>query len=98
MEIHLDVHTHLLREYPDETCLAFTNMAAEAVGLGASVLTFVGLAGTILQGCVSLRSILDDVKDAPTDLRALKRELAIFESYLDGFQSHPVVEGCPGGA
>jgi hypothetical protein len=39
-------------------------MAAEAVGLGASVLTFAGLAGTVLQGCVSLRSILDDVKDA----------------------------------
>ncbi len=60
---------------------------AEAIGLGASVVAFIGLAGQIAQGCQFARTVLDDVKDAPEDLRCLRTEIRLFEVTVDGFKN-----------
>jgi hypothetical protein len=62
-------------------------MAAEAIGLGASVVGFVGLAGQILQGCLFVQNFLDALEDAPADIEVLRSELIIFQTSLDTFQS-----------
>jgi len=60
---------------------------AEAIGLGASVVAFIGLAGQVAQGCKFVRDILGDVKDASNDIRALRTEIQLFELTLNHFQA-----------
>jgi len=53
----------------------------EALGVAASVIAVVGLAGQVVQGCQTLRTLLGDFKNAPADIQHLMRELdAIHES------------------
>lgn len=58
----------------------------EAIGLGASVVAFIGLAGQIAQGCSFVRTVIEDIRDAPDDLRALEREIRLFEVTIETFQ------------
>jgi hypothetical protein len=58
---------------------------AEAIGVGASVIAFVGLVGQLAQGCQNARAILDDIKDASGDLRSLHTEVKIFQLTLETF-------------
>ncbi|EPE32476.1 hypothetical protein GLAREA_07609 [Glarea lozoyensis ATCC 20868] len=57
-------------------------MAAEALGIGASVVTFVGVAGHIVQGCQYVPSILNDIDDAPDDILDMNASITLFESIL----------------
>jgi hypothetical protein len=66
--------------------LSRTTTMAEALGLAASAASFVGLAGQILQGCQNIRTFLDDVKDASSDLQNLSQEVIAFESGLTTFK------------
>ncbi|KAG0650784.1 hypothetical protein D0Z07_2212 [Hyphodiscus hymeniophilus] len=59
---------------------------AEAIGLGASVIAFVGIAGQAVQGCQYIRDVLNDIQDAPDDLRSLCSEIKLFELNLQGLQ------------
>lgn len=59
---------------------------AETIGIAGSIVSFVGLVGQILQGCIAIRSILDDFKDASTDFRDLRHELLIFQAGLDSLR------------
>jgi hypothetical protein len=61
-------------------------MAAEAVGIGASVVAFIGITGQIAQGCQYIRTVLSDIHNAPSDLMALCAGVALFESNLLQFQ------------
>jgi hypothetical protein len=60
---------------------------AEAIGLGASVVAFIGLAGQVAQGCKFVRDVLGDIKDASNDIRALRTEIQLFELAVDHFQA-----------
>lgn len=62
-------------------------MAAEAIGLGASVVSFVGFTGQILQGCLFIRNFLDDMEDAPAYIQTLRSELLNFQTSIQAFQS-----------
>lgn len=54
---------------------------AEALGLAASVIAVVGLAGQVLQGCQNIKSWVGDFNSAPKDIQLLMRELdSILES------------------
>jgi hypothetical protein len=59
---------------------------AELLGLGASAIAFIGLAGQVLQGCQYVHDFIDDVRDAPDDLRHHHTEISSFESVVLGFQ------------
>lgn len=59
---------------------------AEAIALGASIVAFIGLAGQLAQGCSYVRTIIDDIIDASDDLRALQREIRLFEATIETFQ------------
>jgi hypothetical protein len=59
---------------------------AEALGVGASVVGFIGLAGQILQGCHYISTLFDDIKDAPETLLYLWTEIKAFRIVLQGFQ------------
>ncbi|KAF7902624.1 hypothetical protein EAF00_002527 [Botryotinia globosa] len=48
---------------------------AEAIGLGASVIAFIGLAGQLVQGCEYVRRTIDAIKEADGDVRELRSEL-----------------------
>ncbi|PQE17650.1 hypothetical protein CJF31_00007754 [Rutstroemia sp. NJR-2017a BVV2] len=61
--------------------------AIAAVGLGASVVSFVGITGQILQGCQFICDYIDDIKDAPKELQQMLLELKIFEAGLRSFQT-----------
>lgn len=56
---------------------------AEAIGLGASVVAFIGLAGHVAQGCQVARSLLDDIKAASDDVRGIRTEIQLFELTVD---------------
>jgi hypothetical protein len=62
-------------------------MAAEAVGLRASVLAFIGLAGQIVSGCQFISNLVDDTKDAREDLRTLSHEVKILQDSVIFFQN-----------
>jgi hypothetical protein len=59
---------------------------AELFGLGASAIAFIGLAGQILQGCQYVRDLIDNIQDAPDNLRHYHTEIASFRSAVLGFQ------------
>jgi hypothetical protein len=63
---------------------------AEAIGLGASVVAFIGLAGQVIQGCQYTHTILDDVKNAPDDIRSLHTEINLLDRTLETF-NHEVI-------
>jgi hypothetical protein len=52
---------------------------ADAIGLGASVVAFIGLAGQVLQGCAYIREVVDNVQDADRDILTLRRDVHHFE-------------------
>jgi hypothetical protein len=60
---------------------------AEAIGLGASVVAFIGLAGQVIQGCQYTHTILDDVKNAPDDIRSLHTEINLLDRTLETFKN-----------
>jgi hypothetical protein len=60
---------------------------AEAIGLGGSVVAFIGLAGQVAQGCQYIGTLLDDIKDASEDLRSLRTEVKIFQLTLEIFRN-----------
>jgi hypothetical protein len=59
---------------------------ADPIGLGASVIAFIGLTGQVLQGCRFVQTILNDIDDAADDFRNLKTEVNLFELTIDGFK------------
>jgi len=59
---------------------------AEAIGLGASVIAFIGLTGQVLQGCRYIQTILNDIDDVADDFRNLKTEVNLFELTIEGFK------------
>ncbi|KAH8600010.1 hypothetical protein B0O99DRAFT_503967 [Bisporella sp. PMI_857] len=61
---------------------------AEAVALGASVVAFIGIAGQIVQGCISISAFIGDVKDTPSYLKNLRKEVKMMQSILEGFSRH----------
>jgi hypothetical protein len=60
--------------------------AVAALGVGASVVSFIGFAGQILQGCHYISNLFDDIKDAPETLSYLGAEVKAFRIVLHGFQ------------
>ncbi|KAI9643848.1 hypothetical protein NHQ30_007199 [Ciborinia camelliae] len=60
--------------------------AVAAVGLGASVISFIGLTGQILQGCQFVCDYLDDIKGAPKELQYILDHLKIFEGEIRNFK------------
>ncbi len=63
------------------------SIMAEAFALGGTVVSVVGFAGQVLQGCLTIRAFLDDLKDAPVYIENLKSILAIFEASLTNLKS-----------
>jgi hypothetical protein len=59
---------------------------AEAIGVGASIISFVALAGQVLHGCLFVSEFLENVHDAPDDMRHLTAELNTFRCAVLGFQ------------
>ncbi|CAG8971653.1 hypothetical protein HYALB_00003121 [Hymenoscyphus albidus] len=59
---------------------------AEAISLGASIIAFIGLAGQIAQGCSYVRTLIDDIDDAPDDMRGLQREIRLYEGTNETFR------------
>ncbi|KAF7942064.1 hypothetical protein BELL_0026g00300 [Botrytis elliptica] len=60
---------------------------AEAIGLGASVIAFLGLAGQLVQGCEYVRRIIDGIKEADDDVRELRSEVSSLELIIDSFRN-----------
>ncbi|KAF5871682.1 uncharacterized protein Bfra_008706 [Botrytis fragariae] len=60
---------------------------AEAIGLGASVVAFIGLAGQLVQGCEYVRQTIDRIKQAEGDVRELRSEVNSFELIIDSFRN-----------
>ncbi|KAE8443215.1 hypothetical protein EG329_002083 [Mollisiaceae sp. DMI_Dod_QoI] len=60
---------------------------AEAFTLGATVVSVVGFAGQVLQGCAVVRAFLDDLKDAPGYIEDLKSIIVVFEASLTSLKS-----------
>lgn len=60
-------------------------------GLSAAggVISVVGLAGQVLQGCSYLRNIYDDAKDSPCELRLLRMELTIISGIVESMRNDP---------
>ncbi|KAM0302802.1 hypothetical protein ACHAO8_011567 [Botrytis cinerea] len=56
--------------------------AVAAVSLGASAISFIGMAGQILQGCHFICDCFGDIDDSPK-----KNTLNVFEKVLRNFQS-----------
>jgi hypothetical protein len=61
--------------------------AIAAVGFGASVVSFVGITGQILQGCQFICDYIDEIKGAPKELQQMLLELKNFEAGLRSFQT-----------
>ncbi|TGO40457.1 hypothetical protein BHYA_0037g00580 [Botrytis hyacinthi] len=60
---------------------------AEAIGSGASVKNFIGLAGQLVQGCEYVRRTIDEIKEADGDVRELRSEVSSFELIVDSFRN-----------
>jgi len=60
---------------------------AEVVGLTASVVALGGLVGNVLEGCLFLKTIAQDAKNAPRDMLTLSTHLATLETVLQNFES-----------
>lgn len=60
---------------------------AEAIGLGASVVAFIGTAGQVLQGWQYISTLLDAIKDAPDDIKSLYTEVNMLIRILTGFKT-----------
>jgi hypothetical protein len=60
--------------------------ALAALGVRSSVVSFIGLAGQILQGCHYISNLFDDIKDAPETLSYLRAEIKAFRIVIHGFQ------------
>jgi hypothetical protein len=55
---------------------------AKAFALGATVVSVLGFAGQVLQGCLEIRTLLNNLEDAPVYITDLKSILTIFEASL----------------
>ncbi|KAF7933952.1 uncharacterized protein EAE98_003661 [Botrytis deweyae] len=60
--------------------------AVAAVSLGASVISFIGLTGQILQGCQFICDCFDDINGAPKEILYILEQLKCFEKGLRNFQ------------
>ncbi|KAF7887494.1 hypothetical protein EAF00_009788 [Botryotinia globosa] len=60
--------------------------AVAAVSLGASVISFIGLTGQILQGCQYICDCFDDINGAPKEILKIFEQLKCFEKGLRNFQ------------
>lgn len=61
---------------------------AEALGVGASVVAFVGLAGQVAQGVAYLYNFFGAIQDAPADVQSLTEELKVLSPILDDIRRH----------
>ncbi|CZR56349.1 uncharacterized protein PAC_06237 [Phialocephala subalpina] len=61
---------------------------AEALGVGASVVAFIGLAGQVAQGAAYLYNFFGAIQDAPADVRSLAEELKVLSPILDDVRRH----------
>jgi hypothetical protein len=50
---------------------------AEALGLAASIIAVISLAGQVVQGCQTLKTLVGDFNNAPSDIQHLMRELDV---------------------
>lgn len=66
---------------------------AELLGLGASVLAFVGLAGQMVQGASFLATFFGDMKDAPEDVQMLAVQLKTLGTILQSLDVESVDDG-----
>lgn len=61
---------------------------AEAVGLTASIISIVGLAGKIVEGIIKLKGFVDDVKHAPEDMKFTLAELERLADVISDFDNY----------
>jgi hypothetical protein len=52
---------------------------AEAIGLAASIIAVVGLAGQVIQGCQNIKAWVGDYSGAPKDIENLIQEIKVIE-------------------
>jgi len=67
---------------------------AELIGVVSGVGSLVGLAGQLFNGCLFVKSFLDDTKNAPDDIRALHTEFEILTSSAE--ETNKLVAACLG--
>jgi hypothetical protein len=65
---------------------------ADPLSIAAGVAGLIGLSGQIFSGCLLAKSFLDDVKNAPKDITALKSELETLSMTAKSFER--LVDGC----
>jgi hypothetical protein len=58
----------------------------DALSLGASAVAFISLVGQVLQGCQYICDFVDNVRDAPGDLRHFGAEIKGFRAAVLAFQ------------
>jgi hypothetical protein len=85
--------SHLSHFHGDEksrpcALLCFNDAATMSIALsnGASVIAFIGLSGEALRGILFIYGIVEDIKDAPGQLRVLYQDLTFFQLSLATFQ------------
>jgi hypothetical protein len=85
--------SHLSHFHGDEksrprALLCFNDATTMSVALsnGASVIAFIGLSGEALRGILFIYGIVEDIKDAPGQLRVLYQDLTFFQLSLATFQ------------
>ncbi|KAF7911008.1 uncharacterized protein EAF01_002516 [Botrytis porri] len=59
----------------------------EAIGSGASVIAFLGLAGQLVQGCEYVCRTIDRIKEADDDVREFRSEVSSLELIIDSFRN-----------
>jgi len=59
---------------------------AESLGIVVSALGIISFAGQILDGCASICTFLDSIKDANDDLRLFRTEVKLFHSLLESYR------------
>lgn len=66
-------------------CLIATHTMSDPFSIAAGVVGLVGLSGQIFSGCLFIKSFLEDVKNAPKDIAALKAELETLSAATKSF-------------
>ena len=65
---------------------------AEIFGIASGAMSVAGLAGQLAQGAAFLHNFISDVRNAPSRVRALGKELRILESILVNIQKSSTVQ------
>jgi len=56
---------------------------AEGLAVASGVMSIVSLAGQVVLGCIALSNFLDDIRDAPAQIRSLASELNTLRKTID---------------